>query len=150
MTAILITIHILSALVLVLSILLQPGRSSGFSVTFSETATAIFGGKGATSFLEKVTAGAAAVFILTSVTLAIRMGRGGGGSVMQDVKTPPPVTAPEALPVPTSPSAVNPPAAAPPSATPEASPPAVEGSQAPAAPAPPAQAPVAPPPSAPR
>lgn len=139
MTAILITIHVLSALVLVLSILLQPGRSSGFSVTFSETATAIFGGKGATSFLEKITAGAAAVFIVTSVTLAIRMGRGGGGSVMQDVKTPPPVTAPEIFPVPTAPAA-----AAPPSATPEASPPAAEGTQ-PAAPvAPPSGAPTPP------
>lgn len=116
MTAILITIHVLSALVLVLSILLQPGRSSGFSVTFSETATAIFGGKGATSFLEKITAGAAAVFIVTSVTLAIRMGRGGGGSVMQDVKTPPPVTAPEALPVPAAPTS---------QAAPEQTPPAV-------------------------
>lgn len=143
MTAILITIHVLSALVLVLSILLQPGRSSGFSVTFSETATAIFGGKGATSFLEKITAGAAAVFIVTSVTLAIRMGRGGGGSVMQDVKTPPPVSAPEVFPVPTAPAA-----AAPPSATPETAPPAAEGTQPLAPVAPPAQTP--PQPSAPK
>lgn len=125
MILILTVLHVMSAVLLIISILLQPGRSTGFSVTFSETATAIFGGKGATSFLEKFTAGAAAVFVATALILAMRLGKGGGGSVMKDVSEPPAATVPETAPllpgevgggpVESSPSA-EPSAAAPPDA----------------------------------
>ncbi|MBI2891697.1 MAG: preprotein translocase subunit SecG [Nitrospirae bacterium] len=131
MTAVLITIHVLSAILLVLSILLQPGRSSGFSLTFSETATAIFGGRGALSFLEKFTAGAATLFVITSLFLAMRFGHGGGGTVMKEVPAPeaevgpaetapplPPATESAPSPAPTPAPSGAPREAAPPSTVP--------------------------------
>ncbi len=64
-------IHVIACLFLVLTVLLQAGKGGGMGVAFgSGTSSAVFGGRGAGSFLEKLTAGTAIVFMLTSMTLA--------------------------------------------------------------------------------
>src|SRR5271154_1736163 len=64
-------IHVIACLFLVLVVLLQAGKGGGMGVAFgSSTSSAVFGGRGAGGFLEKLTAGTAIVFMLTSVTLA--------------------------------------------------------------------------------
>jgi preprotein translocase subunit SecG len=64
-------IHVVACLFLVLVVLLQAGKGGGMGVAFgSSTSSAVFGGRGAGSFLEKMTAGTAVVFMLTSMTLA--------------------------------------------------------------------------------
>jgi preprotein translocase subunit SecG len=64
-------IHVIACLFLVLVVLLQAGKGGGMGVAFgSGTSSAVFGGRGAGSFLEKLTAGTAIVFMLTSMTLA--------------------------------------------------------------------------------
>src|SRR5260221_3854074 len=64
-------VHVTVCLFLVLVVLLQAGKGGGMGVAFgSSTSSAVFGGRGAGSFLEKLTAGTAIVFMLTSMSLA--------------------------------------------------------------------------------
>src|SRR6266498_1855591 len=64
-------IHIFVCFFLILVVLLQAGKGGGMGVAFgSSTSAQVFGGRGAGSFLEKLTAGTAIVFMLTSMTLA--------------------------------------------------------------------------------
>ncbi len=55
---------------------------------FGGSSQAIFGSRGAASFLHKVTAGIAIVFMLTSLGLAFLFGRGGPSSIMEGVNQP--------------------------------------------------------------
>src|SRR5262245_31919082 len=64
-------VHVFVCIFLILVVLLQAGKGGGVGVAFgSSTSSAVFGGRGAGSFLEKLTAGTAIVFMLTSMTLA--------------------------------------------------------------------------------
>ena len=93
MIGLLTAIHVLVALVLILVILLQSAKGGDLAGAFggmgSQTA---FGPRGTSNFLSKTTAILAAVFMVTSVTLAIISNRGHrGGSVLSNepVKTAP-------------------------------------------------------------
>ena len=64
-------IHVICCLVLVLIILVQPGKSGGLGAALGGAgAQQIFGGRGAGNFLTKTTWIAASLFFVTSVTLA--------------------------------------------------------------------------------
>ena len=64
-------IHVIVCIFLILVVLLQAGKGGGVGVAFgSATSSAVFGGRGAGSFLERLTAGTAIVFMLTSMSLA--------------------------------------------------------------------------------
>src|SRR4051794_17330885 len=64
-------IHVIVCLFLILVVLLQAGKGGGMGVAFgSGTSAAVFGGRGAGNFLERVTAATAIMFMLTSMTLA--------------------------------------------------------------------------------
>ena len=52
---------------------------------FGGSSQAVFGSSGATSFLQKVTTGAAIVFMLTSLGLSIFFGKGITSSIMEGV-----------------------------------------------------------------
>ena len=84
----LVIVHILVGLILILSVLLQSGKSgdlaSAFGGASSQTA---FGAQGAISFLSKVTTFAAITFMVTSLGLSI-ISSGGQGSVLDDVDLP--------------------------------------------------------------
>jgi preprotein translocase subunit SecG len=116
-TYILYTLFILSALVLVVVILLQPGKADAgalFSNTLSSTA---FGPRGTASLLAKITIGAAAAFMLVALTLGLPI-LSGSRSVLQTV----PESAPAASPSPSpSPSAAQQASPAAPAASPAAS-----------------------------
>ncbi|HEU4509375.1 MAG TPA: preprotein translocase subunit SecG [Pyrinomonadaceae bacterium] len=103
MTYFLYTLFILSCIILVVVILLQPGKADAgalFSNTLSSTA---FGPRGTASLLAKITIGAAAAFML----IALMLGSGvlsGSRSVLQSspesapASTPTPAPAQEASP----------------------------------------------------
>ncbi len=97
MFAALIVLHILVALVLVLVILLQSGKAGDLAAAFggvsSQTA---FGVKSAATLLTKITAVAAVIFVLTSMSLAIFYSRGSESTVMEGVtqEAPAPAAAP--------------------------------------------------------
>ena len=64
-------IHVICCLFLMLTVLLQSGKGGGMGAAFGGgNAATVFGGSGASTFLKKLTAGAATVFMLTSMTLA--------------------------------------------------------------------------------
>ena len=113
LTYILYTLFILSCVVLVVVILLQPGKADAgalFSNTLSSTA---FGPRGTASLLAKITIGAAAAFMLIALALGLPI-LSGSRSVLQSV----PESAPVATPTPT-PAQQSSPAA--PAASPAAS-----------------------------
>ncbi len=71
LTVLLEILHVSVCLFLVLVVLLQQGKSGGMGAAFGGGATQqVFGGRGAGNFLTRLTAGCAAVFMMTSVLLA--------------------------------------------------------------------------------
>ncbi len=63
-------IHIFVCLVLVLVVLLQQGKGGGMGAAFGGSTAQVFGGRGAGNILTRATAICAAIFMLTSVSLA--------------------------------------------------------------------------------
>ena len=71
MTTILIIVHVLVALLLIGTVLVQRGQGADMGVSFGGGgAQTLFGSRGSGSFLGKLTGGLAAAFMLTSLTLA--------------------------------------------------------------------------------
>jgi preprotein translocase subunit SecG len=71
MTAFLVVLHILVCVFLILFVLLQPGARGGVGAAFGGAGGAtVFGGRGANTFLAKLTGAAAVVFMLTSISLS--------------------------------------------------------------------------------
>lgn len=69
MQTLLIVVHVLVSLFMILVILLQAGRGGGLSGLAGGSST-VFGGRGSQTFLGKITTACAAIFMLTSLTLA--------------------------------------------------------------------------------
>jgi preprotein translocase subunit SecG len=64
-------LHVIVCLVVMLVVLIQPGKSGGLGAALGGAgAQQIFGGRGAGNFLSRTTWIAASVFFLTSITLA--------------------------------------------------------------------------------
>ena len=95
----LITLHVLVAVILILMVLLQKGKGADIGAAFGGASQTVFGPRGAQSFLSKLTAGSAILFMLTSVSLAIIQSK--KSSVMEDVKTEQTVPAVPSAPTPT-------------------------------------------------
>ncbi|PIP02689.1 MAG: preprotein translocase subunit SecG [Zetaproteobacteria bacterium CG12_big_fil_rev_8_21_14_0_65_54_13] len=71
MTTILIIVHVLIALLLIGTVLIQRGQGADMGVSFGGGgAQTLFGSRGSGSFLGKLTGGLAAAFMMTSLTLA--------------------------------------------------------------------------------
>lgn len=86
MSAFIIVIHVIVCIALILIVLLQTGKGSDMGAAFGGGASqTLFGSTGASSFLTKLTTGAAIVFMLTSLTLAYFSSRRPTASVMSDV-----------------------------------------------------------------
>jgi preprotein translocase subunit SecG len=97
MTIVLTIIHIIVCFFLVVVVLLQSGKAADLAGAFggmgSQTA---FGPRGSATVLSKATTIAAAVFMVTSLSLAILASRGSSssGSVLEKQKAPPAKAAP--------------------------------------------------------
>lgn len=71
MQSILLMLHVLVAVALIALVLVQHGRGADAGAAFGSGASgSVFGSRGATSFLTRVTTILATVFFLTSLTLA--------------------------------------------------------------------------------
>ena len=71
MYTLIVILHIIESLALILIILLQTGKGADIGAVFGGgSSQTLFGSSGPTSFLSKLTAGAAVVFMLTSLFLA--------------------------------------------------------------------------------
>ena len=97
MNFILLSIHILVCISLIGIVLIQGGKGAEVGAAFGAGASnTIFGASGGQSFIGKMTAGAAVIFMLTSLALAIFWGQPGSSSVMPDQVAP--ASAPASMP----------------------------------------------------
>ncbi len=68
----LLVIHLIVCLGLIAVVLVQSGKGGGLAGgTFGGTAQTVFGGRGATDFMTRATMVLAAIFFLTSISLAL-------------------------------------------------------------------------------
>ncbi|MCP4669186.1 MAG: preprotein translocase subunit SecG [Deltaproteobacteria bacterium] len=85
MKIVLILLHISVCIALIMIVLLQRGKGAGMGAAFGGSSQTVFGSSGATSFLHKVTTGAAIIFMLTSLGLSFFFGKGTTSSLMENV-----------------------------------------------------------------
>lgn len=86
----LVILHVLVAVALILTVLLQAGKGAGIGAAFGGGSSGtVFGSRGPAGFMSKLTAAAAILFMVTSLGLSFYKGdRIGGGSAMDQYKTP--------------------------------------------------------------
>lgn len=86
MFILLIVVHVVVALALVLVVLLQVGKGQSIGAAFggASSSQTIFGSRGPTTFLSRMTTVAAALFMLTSLSLAYFSAHRGQTSVITD------------------------------------------------------------------
>ncbi|MDR3581029.1 MAG: preprotein translocase subunit SecG [Oryzomonas sp.] len=83
MTIALTILHILVSIFLIAVVLLQSGKGAEMGASFgSGGSQSVFGAGGGTTFLSKMTTGAAVIFMLTSLTLAYISGQPSSSSIM--------------------------------------------------------------------
>ena len=63
-------VHVFVCLIVIGVVLLQQGKGGGMGAAFGGSTAQVFGGRGAGNILTRMTAIAAAIFMLTSVSLA--------------------------------------------------------------------------------
>ena len=125
MTIALTILHVIVSLFMIAVVLLQSGKGAEMGASFGSSGSqSVFGAGGGTSFLSKMTTGAAIIFMLTSLTLAYVSGMPSSSSIMSGkgnsapVQTAPVQTAPAAAPAgpataPVAPTQADKPAAVP-------------------------------------
>ena len=114
-------VHIILCVFMIFVILLQPGKDAGMGAALGGgAATSAFGGRGAATFLTKLTAACAIGFFVTSLGLSFVGLRGSAADLIEDTTTAAP--APGTTPAPANGA---PPAEAAPSTPKEAAPTAV-------------------------
>jgi protein translocase SecG subunit len=88
LTYILYGLFILSCVVLVVAVLLQPGKADAGALFSSSVSSAAFGPRGTQTLLAKITIGAAAAFMLVALVLSLP-GLTGTRSVLQSAPADP-------------------------------------------------------------
>ncbi|MDA8168343.1 MAG: preprotein translocase subunit SecG [Nitrospiraceae bacterium] len=76
-------VHVLVCIFLILVVLVQGGRGAELGAAFGGSSQTLFGGRGATTFLSKLTTAAAALFMVTSLVLTVASIKGKGTVVPQ-------------------------------------------------------------------
>jgi preprotein translocase subunit SecG len=80
----LISLHVIVSAILISMVLLQKGKGADIGAAFGGASQTVFGPRGAQSFMSKLTTGAAILFMLTSLGLAITTAK--KSSVMEGVQ----------------------------------------------------------------
>ncbi len=84
MYTLIVILHIVVSLALILIILLQTGKGADIGAVFGGgSSQTLFGSSGPTSFLGKLTAAAAVIFMITSLFLAYFSGNRPASSIMK-------------------------------------------------------------------
>lgn len=101
-------LHVIVAFIMVGVILLQSGKGAEIGAAFGGSSQTVFGARGASTMLSKLTAITATIFMLTSLTLAILSKQKNYASTLGLDK--PPAAAPAAVPTPSpaAPAAAEP------------------------------------------
>jgi preprotein translocase subunit SecG len=93
-------LFILSCIVLVVAVLLQPGKADAGALFTSSVSSTAFGPRGTQTILAKITIVAAALFMLVALTLSLPIITGSRSVVADEVETTPaqPAASPAASP----------------------------------------------------
>ena len=91
-------LHIIVAFFMVGVILLQSGKGAEIGAAFGGSSQTVFGARGASTMLSRLTAIAATIFMVTSLTLAIMSKQKNYASTLGLDKPAPAQTAPAAAP----------------------------------------------------
>jgi preprotein translocase subunit SecG len=92
------TLFVLSCIVIVVSILLQPGKADAGALFTSSVSSTAFGPRGTQTLLAKITIGAAIVFMLSALFISVPYFTG-ARSVLQSVDEQPAPATPAATPL---------------------------------------------------
>src|SRR6185436_12262524 len=98
-------LFILACVVLIVVVLLQPGKSGAGDLFSSNVSSTAFGPRGTASVLSKITIGAAAAFMLIALTLSLPAVTGTRSLLQSEAPSEPaatPVPAPSVAPSPVS------------------------------------------------
>src|SRR5512140_2119209 len=88
MTIVLTILHIIVSMALIAVVLLQSGKGAEMGASFGAGGSqSVFGAGGGSTFMSKMTTGAAIIFMLTSLVLAYRSGHSSTATIMS---SPPP------------------------------------------------------------
>ena len=86
----LVIVHIIVSIALIAIVLLQSGKGAEMGASFGASGSqSVFGAGGGSTFMSKMTTGAAVIFMLTSLTLAYLSGHSGTSSIMKSATVPP-------------------------------------------------------------
>lgn len=90
MTLFLTILHVLISLFIIAIVLLQSGKGAEVGAAFGGggASQSVFGASGGGNFMTKVTAAAATIFMLTSLTLAYLSGHAPGSTIMSGKSVP--------------------------------------------------------------
>ena len=88
MYTLIVVIHVLVSVILIMVVLLQSGKGAGMGAAFGGGSQTLFGARGQTTFMHKLTAGMAILFMTLSVVLATLSAS--SQSALEDEELPPP------------------------------------------------------------
>ncbi|MDQ3650386.1 MAG: preprotein translocase subunit SecG [Acidobacteriota bacterium] len=94
-------LFILACVVLILSVLLQPGKADAGALFTSSVSSTAFGPRGTQTLLAKITIGAAITFMLVALTLSLGIGERRSvleGGVPESTASPIPTASPSIAP----------------------------------------------------
>lgn len=94
----LVIIHIIACLFLIFVVLLQSGKGAEIGATFGGSSQTLFGGRGATTFLNKLTTASAVIFMLTSLGLTMVTTTKSASVIKKQTTTAGPRALPQQLP----------------------------------------------------
>ena len=104
MTIALTMLHVAVSIFMIAVVLLQSGKGAEMGASFGSSGSqSVFGAGGGSTFLSKMTTGAAVIFMLTSLTLAYVSGQPSSSSIMSKSKPAAAVPAQQAPAAPAAP-----------------------------------------------
>src|SRR5574342_709996 len=86
MYTLVVIVHVFACFLMIGAILLQSGKGAEIGAAFGGSSQTVFGSRGPANFLSKLTVGVAAVFMVTSLSLAILAKKDAFASTVIDLK----------------------------------------------------------------
>ncbi len=83
-----VVIHLIVCFLMIAAILLQAGKGAEIGAAFGGSSQTVFGSRGPGTFLSKITVGAAVIFMLSSLSLALLSKKENTSSTVIDLHTP--------------------------------------------------------------